>query len=139
MTLPLKACHMKIWIFSIICLSFIIPAIAYPLESYDPIGQYNSSLESETYLERDHWESDRINIKSGRETKGYIKRDTWESDRFNFYDKNGKQKSVYLEKDLGSQKGTTSKEINCSQINGQGNKTLEAGLNINTVKLFFYS
>ena len=91
---------MKKWILSIICLSFIIPAIAYPLDDpYDPIGKYKSSLETETYLEKDPWESDRINIKSGRETKGYIKQDTWQPDRFNFYDKNGKRTGTFLEQD----------------------------------------
>jgi hypothetical protein len=77
----------------------MVASTAYPLDSYDPIGQYKSSLETETYLERDPWESDRLNIKSGTETKGYIKRDTWQPDRFNFYDKNGRRTGTYLKQD----------------------------------------
>jgi len=90
---------MKKWFITIICLSFLVASIAYPLDSYDPIGKYKSSLETETYLEPDKWESDRINIKSGTETKGYIKRDKWQSDRFNFYDNTGRPSGTYLKRD----------------------------------------
>jgi hypothetical protein len=99
MTLPKKACHMKKWILSIISLPFMVASTAYPLDSYDPIGQYKSSLESGTHFERDRWQSDRTNIKSGTEIKGYIKPDRWESDRFNFYDKNGRRTGTYLKQD----------------------------------------
>jgi len=98
----------KLWIL-LICL-FFVPSLGYPVDdTYDSIGQYNSGLESGTYpkseiksgtyLEKDRWETDRINIKSGLKTEGYIKKDKWEKDRLNFYDKNGKKTATYLEKD----------------------------------------
>jgi hypothetical protein len=91
---------MKKWILSIICLSFMVASTAYPLDdSYDPIGKYKSSLETGTYLERDRWQSDRMNIKSGLKTEGYIKRDKWESDRFNFFDNTGRPSGTYLKRD----------------------------------------
>ncbi len=95
--------------------------------TYDPIGKYNSSLETETYFEPDTWESDRINIKSGTETKGYIKQDTWESDRFNFYDKNGKRTGIYLEKDPWESDRINIKRDRCIQINSQTDQTIKAG------------
>ena len=91
----------KIWII-LICL-FFLPCAGFSLDdTYNPIGDYKSGLESETgtYLEKDKWQDDRINIKSGLKTKGYIKRDQWEKDRFNVYDKNDKKTGIYFEQDI---------------------------------------
>ena len=55
---------------------------------------------SNTYLEQDRWDSDRVNIKSEYGvTEGYIKPDSWEPDRLNIYDWYG------IRKIHGSRKG----------------------------------
>ena len=55
---------------------------------------------SNTYFEKDRWDSDRINIKSDYGvTEGYIKPDRWESDRLNIYDQLGRPTGTYLKKD----------------------------------------
>lgn len=55
---------------------------------------------SSTYLEKDRWESDRVNIKSEYGTnEGYIKPDRWEPDRLNIYDNYGRPTGVYLKQD----------------------------------------
>jgi hypothetical protein len=55
---------------------------------------------SNTYLEQDRWDSDRVNIKSEYGvTEGYIKPDSWEPDRLNIYDWYGRPTGTYLKKD----------------------------------------
>ena len=83
---------MKKLFVTIICLFFVsVPSITYPEED----GWSFDSLDikpGESYLERDRFGSERVNIKSEtHKTDGYIKHDKWESGRSNVYDKNGSQ------------------------------------------------
>ena len=61
---------------------------------------------SNTYLEQDRWDSDRVNIKSEYGvTEGYIKPDSWKPDRLNIYDWYG------IRKIHGSRKGGTLRRV----------------------------
>jgi hypothetical protein len=89
---------------TIICLSFILSCAPYSTYLQDDTSTNNSyfkdGIPSDTYLEKDKWESDRTNIKSEHGvTEGYIKPDRWESDRLNVYDKYGRPSGIYIKKD----------------------------------------
>ena len=84
---------MKNFIIAIICLSFIFGCV--PHRTY-----IKDNVFSSTYLEKDRWNSDRVNIKSEYGvTEGYIKPDRWEPDRLNIYDNYGRPTGVYLKQD----------------------------------------
>jgi hypothetical protein len=85
---------MKRLIIPITCISFLLGCVSSNI-------YFKDDTSSNTYLEQDRWDSDRINIKSKYGvTKGYIKPDRWESARLNVYDQLGRPTGTYLKKDL---------------------------------------
>jgi len=94
---------LKIWLITSIFLSIIIGCVpsTYTKGEASPDSTYlEEAFSSGTYLEKDRWDSNRTNIKSGSGvTEGYIKPDLWESDRLNVYDKYGKPTGTYIKKD----------------------------------------
>ncbi len=89
---------------TIICLSFILGCFPYSTNLQDDTSTnsnyFKDGIPSNTYLEKDKWESDRTNIKSENGvTEGYIKPDRWESDRLNVYDKYGRPTGIHIKKD----------------------------------------
>ena len=94
---------MKYWIIALICLFFVVGCAHSTYTNYRafPDGTLTGEpFPSGTYLEKDRWDSDRINIKSQHgATEGYIKPDRWEPDRLNIYDQLGRPTGTYLKKD----------------------------------------
>jgi len=91
--LAFKRGSMKNLIIPIICIFFL-------LGCGSPSPYHKSDTSPSTYLEKDRWDSDRINIKSTNDvTEGYIKPDRWESGRLNVYDQLGRPTGTYLEQD----------------------------------------